>query len=387
MGQGTAVSTHDGKRSRNLDALRGLAALLVLMFHAGGVLPRHGSDGLVRLNPLWLFSVHGGAGVYLFFALSGYLVGGPWLRGGVAGSLPGVRVYAIRRAARILPLYWLTVVGALVVVMTGLPRSAVQPDGTAGVVAHVAMVQNWVPGQALALYGPLWTLGLEASFYVLLPLMAAAVVRLSPSGAVTRRALIAFLAATTILSQALCMAVPGFVSTFAGAWGWFGAGMLVAAWSDSAWWRPRWTVSLLLGCVLWIVAVGTTQTTSSYPAPSVFYGLGSTFLVLSAVEAPRAWPGTAALASVGIASYSLYLLHGLVMPLLPRVPAGDAAPAVAFAVAAAVCLPLAFASYWLVERPCLRWARGVTSARRTVPSLENAPVPPGTAEALARSQA
>ena len=72
------------RRSRDLDAVRAIAVLMVVAGHAyllGGVAPPHTShavkDALVNA---------GGHGIWLFFALSGYLIAAPVLRALQAGE-------------------------------------------------------------------------------------------------------------------------------------------------------------------------------------------------------------------------------------------------------------------------------------------------------------
>ena len=99
-------------RARNhaLDGLRGLAALGVLTLHVWmfTVQHAHGRDELVSLltGELRL-------GVVLFFVLSGFLLAGPW----VASALddrptPRLRRFAVKRAARIVPAYWVAMLGS-----------------------------------------------------------------------------------------------------------------------------------------------------------------------------------------------------------------------------------------------------------------------------------
>jgi peptidoglycan/LPS O-acetylase OafA/YrhL len=91
---GAATQRH---RSRELDAVRAVAVLMVLAGHAylvGGVAPPHTSTSLKDI-----LIVNGGAGIWLFFALSGYLIGAPFLRALHTGDpLPNPLGYA-RRAS------------------------------------------------------------------------------------------------------------------------------------------------------------------------------------------------------------------------------------------------------------------------------------------------
>src|SRR3954447_20813216 len=97
-------------RNHALDGLRGLAALGVLTLHVWmfTVQGAHGRHELVSLLPGELR-----LGVVLFFVLSGFLLAGPW----VASALDGRRVpplgrFAVKRAARIVPGYWVAMLGS-----------------------------------------------------------------------------------------------------------------------------------------------------------------------------------------------------------------------------------------------------------------------------------
>jgi peptidoglycan/LPS O-acetylase OafA/YrhL len=98
---GAATAGH--RRSRELDAVRAIAALAVLAGHA---YPIAGSGNPPRTS-LSLDAVlvnNGGSGIWLFFALSGYLIGAPFLRALRDGTpLPSLAGYATRAGRRIPP--------------------------------------------------------------------------------------------------------------------------------------------------------------------------------------------------------------------------------------------------------------------------------------------
>jgi peptidoglycan/LPS O-acetylase OafA/YrhL len=87
-----------------LDLLRAVAALGVVYGHAGllrdlGGGSPHGPERFVAEN--------GWKGIFLFFALSGYLISLPFVRSLTFGSPPpSMRGYTRRRFARILPAHW-----------------------------------------------------------------------------------------------------------------------------------------------------------------------------------------------------------------------------------------------------------------------------------------
>ena len=112
----------------------------------------------------------------VLFVVSGFVVFLPTVaRGGEFGS---TRAYALRRAARLAPAYWLVLV-LLLIAIAFVPRTPEVDFPTAGTIAdHFAFLQ----APAVLLFSqplgfgvdaPVWTLSLEVTFYVLLPFVAA----------------------------------------------------------------------------------------------------------------------------------------------------------------------------------------------------------------------
>lgn len=113
------VGIRPGAYLPEVEALRGIAVLLVFVFHADRFLclplTLAGVDtrGAVT-SPLQAFVRGGHTGVSLFFVLSGFLLSLPFLAEAAGGCRVDRRRYAERRSLRILPLYWfLLLVGAL----------------------------------------------------------------------------------------------------------------------------------------------------------------------------------------------------------------------------------------------------------------------------------
>ena len=87
--------------------------MMVLVSHAAGM-----AGPIDAHRPFDVRSLAGtsGSGVYLFFVLSGYLISGPFLNALARGRrLPMLAGYAVRRAARILPAYWIPLVAIVLV--------------------------------------------------------------------------------------------------------------------------------------------------------------------------------------------------------------------------------------------------------------------------------
>jgi peptidoglycan/LPS O-acetylase OafA/YrhL len=152
-----------------LDGLRAVAAAAVLLTHVGGL------TGYVFTGTpaSWVIS-RGDVGVPVFFALSGLLLYRPWASAVLTGQ-PASRVllYLRRRALRILPAYWAVVLIALPVLNPHAARHAWSW------LQYLLLVQNydphpWWTGTGATGLAQMWSLAVEVSFYLVLPLLAAA---------------------------------------------------------------------------------------------------------------------------------------------------------------------------------------------------------------------
>src|SRR5262249_22225839 len=96
-----------GKRLDNLQALRGVACLLVVVYHAAGIEATFGL-GFSPLHPVQRF---GAAGVDLVFVVSGFIMASTSRAD--LGRVARLPRYLFRRFWRIYPAYWAALVPAL----------------------------------------------------------------------------------------------------------------------------------------------------------------------------------------------------------------------------------------------------------------------------------
>ena len=144
-----------------LDGYRAMAAFMVLTTHVAF------NTGAIFLPVIGPLMGRMDFGVTLFFLLSGFLLYRPWARSAMtAGSSPRLGTYALRRAARILPAYWVMVVFTLLV----LPE--IQPVAWQAWPVHLGLVHIYLPGFTLEGLTQTWSLATEVSFYVMLPVFA-----------------------------------------------------------------------------------------------------------------------------------------------------------------------------------------------------------------------
>ncbi|MFC3994967.1 acyltransferase family protein [Nocardiopsis sediminis] len=226
-----------------LDGIRAIAALMVLVFHVAietGAALAPGVTGALLSS--------GELGVPLFFALSGLLLYRPWARAALDGTPgPAVRPYLWRRGLRVLPAYWIVAVTALLL----WSREHLDSVRTWVEVLTLTFTYNrdpWWAGTGPYGLGQMWSLCVEVSFYLLLPLFALVLTRLAARGGddagARARLLLSGLAALSVLG-ALAL-IPQFYPeprVYLHAWlprtlGMFAVGMALAVVSEWAWREP-----------------------------------------------------------------------------------------------------------------------------------------------------
>lgn len=159
-----------------LAPLRGLAALSVAAFHVSNAVGRARLDG----GPLRDVVQAGYVGVDLFFVLSGLVLFLPVCRSD--GRLGSKRAFWVRRLARVYPLYLLVLVVAVLLHSRLTTASTPLPPSSAGwqlLGAHLTFTEQPLYGFFPALTGlgvntVVWTLSVEAAFYLVLPFVARA---------------------------------------------------------------------------------------------------------------------------------------------------------------------------------------------------------------------
>ena len=169
-----------------LDGVRGIAVLWVIAFH-DVVLAPPAEPWLRALSRVpWLDGLlrNGYLGVDLFFLLSGFLLVLPWLARAERGAPPpAAREFYRRRVLRIVPAYYVHLT-LLFVAILPLLRGWMywRPDAYVvawNAIAHGTFLHLTSPltSPSLGVNGALWTLAIEAQFYLLLPLAAPVFVR------------------------------------------------------------------------------------------------------------------------------------------------------------------------------------------------------------------
>jgi peptidoglycan/LPS O-acetylase OafA/YrhL len=172
IGAGT-LHNSSAQRVEELDGIRAIAILLVLIWHYGvcQIFPPEGTwafDLKLALGATW-------SGVDLFFVLSGFLIGGILID--TRGSRSALQKFFFRRACRILPLYFLVLGVFLVITALGLQYSAWLFDNPLPSAAYLTFTQNFFVAERDG-FGPhwlgvTWSLAVEEQFYLVVPFLVA----------------------------------------------------------------------------------------------------------------------------------------------------------------------------------------------------------------------
>lgn len=367
-----------GERNRALESCRGIAAVMVLLYHVAAF-----THWPIPFAPRLLVS-NGDAGVTLFFVLSGFLLWRPFAESIWRGERTWEpRHFLLNRTLRIVPAYWV----ALTVVLAA--------GGFAGAsIGQYLLVQNYRRSSMFSGIAPAWSLGLEVAFYLLLPLVGMLGLRWSrrvasgdPRGlAFVQYGMLAGWIGVSLVFKIVAYGVwhraasDAFVFfSFPSKMHLFGFGMLLAVWHA----RSR-EPGLLAAQRPWlapsagalIVAAAVSSRYSSALSAIWFdtvCGVGFTLLVypliFSAGEPGRlrrslSW---GPLVWLGTISYSLYLWHHPLIGWMAKagwLGSSLGSFPINVILALTVSVVVAWASYGLVEYPFLRMRRSWTRRAR-----------------------
>lgn len=155
------------------DGVRALAALGVIFSHLYQRLFMPGQvDWYQDAQAVFM---HGAYGVSTFFVLSGMLLSYPFWKAYLTGApFPSLRKYARRRAARIVPGYYASLLVSAGLIFLVMPDA---PHKLWRLVAGLTFTSgfHYVTFFPSAINGPLWSISLEVFSYVLMPLLLAGI--------------------------------------------------------------------------------------------------------------------------------------------------------------------------------------------------------------------
>jgi peptidoglycan/LPS O-acetylase OafA/YrhL len=381
------------RRLVGIEGLRGIAAASVLTAHVWLVSQPSGHFFELGWPNTYVFPQLKN-GVTLFFVLSGFLLFLPFAAAAIRNEpRPAFDAYLRNRALRILPAYWFIMICTALLLQT----ARVYEGGILGVGAmdspsllgqNLLLLQNYRASSMSTGIGPAWSLVIEVVFYVALPLLVIAAIRMSRR-ATTRNQRVA-----AMLFPAAFLGVLGLVGLGLGPHGglpfartWtgvyrtsffthahlFAPGLALAVarveYQDGRlrlpdWWRPAAAIAAIA------IVVGAIKLTVDGTVPQrweptlIAIACG---LLLALVVMPRPASrshlvrslDSPALIGAGLVSYSVYLWHYPVILWLRdhdlTVGGGFGAFALDLAIVGTVVGVLSWLTYNLVERQALRF--------------------------------
>jgi peptidoglycan/LPS O-acetylase OafA/YrhL len=324
----------DQVRLTGLDSVRGLAIIMVVIFH-------YAHDriftGLINI----IIGPFGLGGVTLFFLLSGFLI-----ERHLAYDNNLVR-YFTRRIFRVIPAY-LACLAVILVIDQSMQEGR---NWTSRDIAINAILLQDILGAPLTI-GVIWTLLIEIKFYALAPFVkraGALALRLAPYAAIAANSLVfaARLEGSTFLTYLTFCFV----------------GMQFGPWT-----RDEMSGRALTGLV--IAAAFATYLFGTYFAVGL-----AIFVVIDAAILAVAlqWPLTLPiLPFVGRVSYSWYLYHAAVgyplMAILVTALAGTtAAPLIVVTITTIATITVAWLSFMIIERPGIAFGQWCEKRLRLLP--------------------
>lgn len=336
----------------DIQGLRGIAVLLVVLYHAG-----------LPLAPA------GFIGVDIFFVISGFLITGLLAREAETSGRVALLRFFGRRVRRLLPAALVLLLFVCLVSAWLYPPLEQREIQSAARAAGLYLANVWFAGRAVDYLGGeaesnpmlhMWSLAVEEQFYIVWPLLIAALVA-GASAARQHRRLIVGVAMVCLVSLAACVWMTwrsqpiAFFGTPFRAWE-FGIGGLASLLGPRLLLLPQAGRNLLaaVGATMMLGSVALLDAGSLFPGWWALLPAGGTALLLAGLHGNQpslqarllgCWP----LAKLGDVSYSWYLWH---WPLLvfaavrwpqhgPLLTAG----------AVLLSLLLAWLSYRWVENP------------------------------------
>jgi peptidoglycan/LPS O-acetylase OafA/YrhL len=323
--------------------------------------------------------------VAVFFALSGFLL---W-RGHAAAarglrSVPPTGHYLRSRIVRILPGYLV----AVVVILTLFPDA--KADLTVWL-ANLSLTQIYVPLTLTAGLTQMWSLSVEVTFYLALPLLALLARRIPVRGRIPA---VTIVAVASFAWGLIPFDAPAGVNPLnwpPAFFSWFAAGMLLAELTVSPVGWPHQLARrrvLMFAVAVLAFAVGasplagpeglTPGTVGQFIVKTVMGAVLAAALiaplVLDRPDTPHRWLGNTTMVTLGRWSYGLFVWHlaalAMVFPMIGEFAFNGHMPVV-LVLTVAFGFAIAAVSYTLVESPCRvalrRWEYRV---QRPVPPLD-----------------
>jgi peptidoglycan/LPS O-acetylase OafA/YrhL len=326
----------------SIDALRGVAALGVVLYHALLQTTNAVPNNLFQwpVKGLQFVSSFGYIGVFLFFVISGFCIHLQWARARAAGQEAQLKFGAFwkRRVRRLYPPY-LIALGLFIGMAAWSTGINITHVFVYDLVMHLLMLHNLDPATCYSINGVFWTLAIEEQLYLgyFLLLFLRQHWGWGPTLIICALARLGWF----LLSHAIWLGTGvGVPVPEAAASHWFtwALGALAVEASFGLIQLPRWCRNIKLGGVAVVAASAISFVLPQLPKDTLvhdgawllmhpLWGFGFFVLVNAAVSWERlSWDESGArtrslsmarlvtiAASIGVFSYSLYLTHELVI--------------------------------------------------------------------------
>jgi len=314
-----------------LDGMRALCVFLVMFTHLHVAVPQ------------WVL---GQLGVDVFFVLSGFLITTLLVREKERTQGISLSGFYTRRFFRIVPVYLVTVLAYFVILRAGHDTGK-----TAQFVSALpwllSFMQEYRPLSTGYTLGHAWTLGIEEKFYLVWPLVIILIFPFRPRIWLYFAGLfVAFL----FLRYDHARAYDGLL-----------LGAAVAVWlSADGRWRNVAVMSAVpqAGAGLLVVAA---YVLTAYDKHYVMFFSAAVALLLASLVLREGYLRrlfeSPILIFIGKRSYSMYLIHVLMLNVVERVPNFPANWLLIVAVGYLLTIAVASLIYWAIERPCIAFGR------------------------------
>ncbi len=373
-------------RLRSIDALRGIAALGVVFYHAVDQSEKGLPTGIAQYpaRSFQVASSFGYVGVFLFFVISGFCIHLTWAKATSNNQRPQIQFGAFwkRRLRRLYPPYILALLLFFLMTATSVGLS-ITHFFVYDVVLHLLMLHNLDPKTCYSINGVFWTLAIEEQLYLAYFLLLFLRKRFGWG-----------------LTLAVCLlARVGWMTFSHVVWLKTGIGVPVPEAAASHWFTwalgalgveavfgliklPKWTQNLTLAAVLIVIASAISHYLPLIPKDTIWHnfswflihpmwGVGFFMVVNRAVLAENSWVrerripiSISIFSTLGVFSYSIYLTHELtIMNSWRWVISGLWQLQNVFIVVLPLTILFAWAFFWFCERPFMHKRPASTSTK------------------------